>query len=266
MRFPEQPAVTICVLLYGDFANLAERVLSSVRRNCPRSAYRLVVGANVPGARTLTYVRRLKRDGDIDRLFVSATNLNKCPMMRRMFAGVKTEFIWWFDDDSYIRAPTALSRWVSRARRAKPSVAMWGRMAACAHPWDSTDPRDASVFVRSAAWYRGLPPPSWRPGGKGEFNFKGCGTGDGRWVFLTGGCWMIRTRAVRALDWPDRRLIIQGEDVILGEAIRQQGWQVADICPTDVAISSASSRGEHGELPTSGVRQEPLGGKGKANR
>jgi hypothetical protein len=100
--------------------------------------------------------------------------------------------------------------------------------------------------VRSAAWYRGLPPPSWRAGGKGQFNFAGRGLGDGRWFFILGGCWLIRASALRALDWPDRRLIKMGDDAFLGEAIRQHGWQIADIGTTGVAIDTAQRRGEHG--------------------
>ena len=255
--------MTICVLLYGDYPHLAERVLGSIRRNCLRAAYRLVVGANAVSGRTLTYVRQLRRDGAIDRLIVSPTNLSKCPMMRRMFAGVKTEFIWWFDDDSHITGPAALSRWLTEARRARPSIVMWGRPEMCAHPWHPANPQDASAFVRSAAWYRGLPPPSWRPGGKGEFNFHNCGVGDGRWMFLSGGCWLIRTRAVWALGWPDRRLGRLADDIFLGEAIRQQGWHMADIRSPDVVINDAPSRGEPGQLPTLENSQDSPQGVGR---
>jgi GT2 family glycosyltransferase len=121
---------------------------------------------------------------------------------------------------------------------------MWGQLAWCGHPLAFVpDMEDVLAFVRSAAWYRGLPPPSWRSGGKGEFDFEGRGTGDGRWFFMPGGCWLARTSALRAMDWPDKRLIMQGEDVLLGEAMRQQGWELANNQAQGVAVSSAERRG-----------------------
>ena|SRR2546425_732438 len=110
------PKITICVLTYGDYPRLAERVLESIRCRCPRSEYRLVVGANSVGVETLRYIQSLETKGAIERLIVSPVNLYKCPMMRRMFAGIESEFIWWFDDDSYVSEPNALPEWLGLAR------------------------------------------------------------------------------------------------------------------------------------------------------
>jgi GT2 family glycosyltransferase len=123
---------------------------------------------------------------------------------------------------------------------------MWGGIWWCNWLLGFARQEDGLAFVRNAPWYRGLPPPSWRPGGKGEFDFENRGTGDGRWNFVAGGCWLIRTSAIRALDWPDRRLIKLGDDVFLGEAIRQQGWDLEDIGTTDVAINTEPRRGQVG--------------------
>ena len=60
-------------------------------------------------------------------------------------------------------------------------------------------------------------------------DFRGEAKGDGRWFFVVGGCWWIRTCAVRELDWPDPRLVKGSDDVYLGEAIRQRGWDIADL-------------------------------------
>ena len=240
---PISPDVTLCVLTFGDYFPLARRAIDSIRQHCPRPAYRLVVGANAVVPQTLKYLRSLQADGEIDDLVVSETNLNKCPMMRRMLAGVTTEFIWWFDDDSYFNDSTAFDRWMTPARSAPPAVVMWGQLAVCNYPSDFTNLDDPAAFVRSASWYRGLPPPSWRPGGKGEMNFQGHGMGDGRWYFLLGGCSLMRTAALRAMDWPDPRLLRLGEDVFLGEAIRQQGWQIANIGAPGVAINAEARRG-----------------------
>jgi hypothetical protein len=235
--------VTICVLTYGEYPDLACRALGSIANHCRRGDYRLVVGANAVGRETLRILRRAAREGLIDRLVVSGRNLSKCPMMRRMFEGVVTRLIWWFDDDSFITEGGALQFWLDRVRTSPVRTVLWGQQAVCWEPSDFIDVRDIHAFIRGAGWYRGLPSPSWRPGGKGEFNFQGCGLGDGRWQFILGGCWMVRTRAVRALDWPDRRLGRLGDDVLLAEAIRQRGWHIDNIGTPGVRMNTEPRRG-----------------------
>jgi hypothetical protein len=236
------PPVTICVLVYGDYPRLAQRCLESIFTHCERSLYRLVVGVNRGGVKTVRYLEGLHERGAIDRLILSPINLHKCPMMRRMFEGISTEFIWWFDDDSYVTDPRALPERLNRARIASADVVMWGQEMFCPHSRGFWEEGDAITFVRTALWYRGLPPPFWEPGGKGEFNFQGCGTGDGNWIFVPGGCWWIRTRAVHELDWPDQRLVILGDDVFLGEAVRQQGWRIENVGQLGIVTSAAERR------------------------
>lgn len=242
---PGLPSVTICVLTFGDHPELAHRALASIRSYCPRSEYRLIVGANAVGDKTLKLLAARRETGEIDDVIVSPSNLGKSAMMQKMFAAVETEFIWWFDDDSYIIERTTFSRWLQAGQSSPASMVLWGALHSCEHPFFFTDGAgaDAVEFVRKAAWYRGLPPPSWRPGGKGEFNLWGRGLGDGRWLFVSGGCFMIRTSAVRAMPWPDPRLFVVAEDIFLGEAVRQQGWSFGNIDPLGVAINTRPSRG-----------------------
>ncbi|MBN2507078.1 MAG: hypothetical protein JXQ71_10320 [Verrucomicrobia bacterium] len=254
-------AVTVCLLTYGDHLALVRQAVDSIRTHCARADYRLVVGANAVSPETRRYLASLARSGAIDRLLDSPVNLNKCPMMRQMFQDLETEFAWWFDDDSYIEDQGTLAHWLQAARAAPASTVLWGQAAYCGHPSAFTDLADALGFVRSAPWYRGLTPPSWLPGGKGEFNFRGQGTGDGYWTFVVGGCWMIRTAALRILDWPDPRLIKLGDDVLLGEAIRQHGWQLANVYPPGVAINTQPRRGDVGSCaPGLNCLNPPPGG------
>jgi hypothetical protein len=255
-------AVTICVLTYGDFPNLARRTLESIRFHCVRSEYRLVVGANAVCRETRDYLRQLESDGSIDRLILSPSNLNKCPMMRKMFDDIDSEFVWWFDDDSYITVPEALPDRIRRARESPERHVMWGHVYYFGDERDFNYGTDVTGYVRRAPWYRGLEPPSWAPGGKGEMDFEGRGSGDGRWFFVTGGCWFMRTKAIRTLDWPDPSLVKRNDDVFLGEAIRQQGWEFHDIGTSGVKINTEPRRGS-GEDPGTMERQMAPGGRGR---
>ncbi len=143
------PRVTICVLTYGDYLRLAKRAVESIRQNCQRGDYRLVVGANAACGETLDYLEGLQKSGEIDRLIVSPANLGKCPMMRRILAGIRNEFIWWFDDDSYIREPTALGQWLEFASAAPESTVIWGQSAHCDNHPSFTRLDDVLGFVRS---------------------------------------------------------------------------------------------------------------------
>lgn len=242
--------VTIGVLTYGDYPRLARRAIESIRLHCARSLYGLVVGANAPGAETADYLRRLEAEGAIDRLIVSPENINKCPMMRRMFEGVETEFLWWFDDDSHVTGPEALPERLALARAAPPSTVLWGHVFFFGHEDDFSYGTDVTGYVRRAPWFRGKEPPGPGPDGKG----------DGRWFFATGGCWLVRTSALRSLDWPDPGLVKRNDDVFLGEAIRQQGWEMRDIGPLAVAINTEPRRGE-GEDKATMERQMSAGAK-----
>ena len=122
----QNPPVTICVLTYGDYPELAERSIGSIVTHLDRAQYRLVVGANAVCAQTAAYLEGLLERGTIDRLERSEENINKCPMMRRMFDGIDTDFIWWFDDDSWVEDPRALDCFLEVASSAPQRTAMWG--------------------------------------------------------------------------------------------------------------------------------------------
>lgn len=244
------PQVTICVLTYGDYPALASQSIESILRFCDRSLYRLVVGANAVGDTTRTYLKNLYESGKIDRLYESDTNLNKCPMMRRMFEEIDTDYVWWFDDDSFIQEASALQRRLDWANEAPIDEVLWGHVFFFGHEQDFSYGTDVVGFVKKASWYRGLEPPSWAPGGKGVFNFEGKKCGDGRWFFVTGGNWWIRTQVIKQLNWPDPNLIKRNDDVFLSEAIRQQGRTFRDIGPAGVAINTQPRRGEGEDATT----------------
>jgi hypothetical protein len=44
------------------------------------------------------------------------------------------------------------------------------------------------------------------------------------------------------LDWPDRRLAILNDDILLGEALRQQGWSYRGVSLAGIVLGDAPSR------------------------
>lgn len=230
------PDVTFCVLTCGDHLRLIQRCLRSLWRHVPRAEYRLVVGANGVAPAVLAWLERARRAGKIDRLLVSPVDLSKCPMMARMFQEVATPFVWWLDDDTEFRAAGHFELWLTAARGAPRDVVLWGE---CAIPNASclgVPDTDWEGWIRTARWHRGRPLP-WRVRGGWLVD----------WWFPVGNAWLARMDALRAIGWPDPRLRITPEDVILGEALRQQGWRMANLAPLTPLSHPEPSRGEDRE-------------------
>jgi GT2 family glycosyltransferase len=233
----QKPVVTICVLTHGKHLRLVMRCVESIRKHCKRDWYRLIVGANAVSGGTKQYLGTLLKEGHIDELFLSNINLTKNPMMRKMFASIATDYIWWFDHDSYIKETSALDEWLMHATSAPEQTVMWGHVFYFGSESEFNRGVDIVDYVKKAHWYLGKEPPKWDVGGKGERNFQGRGTGDGRWFFATGGCWMIRTFVIRKLNWPDSILLQHYDDVLLAEALRQHDWDVESVGSLKVAIN-----------------------------
>lgn len=218
------PPVTICVLCYGDYPQLAERILGSLLRHTRREDFRLRLGLNAVSAETERVLEQLLPQFELDLLVRSNVNLYKNPMMRRLFHDRPLETSWtvWFDDDSYPFRPDWLNM-LGLESRLEPRVDIWGRKC-----FIRGGDRHRE-FVRNSPWHQGLELENDdRPGG--------CRIG-----FVVGGFWAIRTIWLRRMDWPDRRLIQTGEDYIFGEALRQNGAVIGNAF-SGVAISQAARR------------------------
>ncbi len=216
--------VTICVLLYGSYPELARQAINSIVSNCDKRLYTLFVGCNACCLETLDFVDSVEQ---IDQKFVSSENLNKCPMQRRMFAKVNTEFVWWFDDDSHIFDADALQRRIEFADVASPSVVLWG----AAFVWDHNEGFsfgiDVRPWIRSQPWYSGKSIPS---------------DPEGHWEFAIGANWFARTSVLRQLDWPPQSFLKPGDDTLFCEAIRQAGLSFQHIGECGVLFQTHERR------------------------
>lgn len=216
--------VTICVLLFADYPELAHAAIDSIVACCPRAQYRLIVGCNACSQQTLEYVRSVPQ---IDRLIVSPENINKCPMQRQMFDEVTTEFVWWFDDDSHVLEPTALQRRLTIADAAPASTVLWGPVFFWNDQEGFNFGIDVRPWIRSQPWYSREPIPC---------------DAEGKWTFVIGANWFARMSALRQLDWPPRSFLKAGDDALLAEAIRQSGWRFEQIGECGVAFQTHDRR------------------------
>jgi GT2 family glycosyltransferase len=203
------------VVAYGDHVALAERFLSSLYRYTEPELFHLRAGLNEVAAPTHALFRAYeKRFGNVS-LYVEPKNRFKSPLMRRILREpwVSTEWTIWCDDDTHFGKPDWLQRLALRIEGA-PHVTMWGMQHLL---WQN----DVEVlrWIQTARWYRGVPFLSGIDlSGNRSIEFR----------FACGGFWAARTAALRALDWPDPRLVHANEDFMLGEALRQNGMPLAE--------------------------------------
>src|SRR4030095_10637883 len=202
---------TICVLSYGEHPDLLARFLTQLDLSGDAGMFQLRIGLNAPSDESVAIARNYERTQPDVMVFHSTVNLFKNPMMRRMFYDppIETEWTIWFDDDSYVKRGDWLMRLALKIER-EPAIDLWG-VRYVLFPNE-----DALSFAASSPYYRGLP---WITRSNESGEAAPC------FEFATGSFWAAKTKVLRALDWPDRRLVQAGDDFFFGEALRQNGFQ-----------------------------------------
>lgn len=232
---PRSSAFTVCVLLYGDYPELARRCLGSLTRFVEHGAiHSLRIGCNATGAKTDAYIAALvKQYPHIVFVNHSTTNRLKYPVMRELFTApaLETEFTVWFDDDSWIQESAPADYFVQLAA-AMRNADMVGSL------WKMQLRGKQAEWVCSRKWYTGKPVAE-------------------RHVvkFATGGWWTIRTEVLRRWSWPEQDIRHRGGDVMLGELCRQQELRLVQftkhvaINADDSGVCSSSKRRGYDEDP-----------------
>ena len=231
--------VHYCVLLYGDYPHLAERVLGSMTDRLRLPNRRITVGMNAVSAATRDYVQGLQARGLLGENAVveSKENIHKYPMMRQLFyrhLPTSCDAVCWFDDDSYLK-PVAYD-WEQRLEVAMQGAEMvgslyWQRFAGNQHLW-----------VRHQPWYTG------KPVEKGH-----------RALFATGGWWCIWKEILWRHNWPIPELDHRGGDMMLGELCRQQGYRLRKF--NDGVAINADARGRESKAKRRGFDSMSIGTK-----
>jgi len=221
-------SASIFVAFYGDHPDLCRRFLARLYRHTPTEGLWLRVGLNEVCQETVDVVEAASREFGNIGVHSEPRNVFKCPLMAKLFAfrPIETEWVVWFDDDSYPYRDDWLPGLKLRME-VRPEVDVWG------NPFFTEADEAAVQFIRSADWYRGVPFDHRKPSGER--------TERPLLSFVEGGFWAARTRVIRELGWPDRRLVQNEEDYMFGEALRQNGFKIGRY-KSGVRINEAERR------------------------
>ena len=228
---------TIFALLYGNHPELAARCVSSIAPYVGDRA-ELRVGLNTVGGKTRKMVNsQAGPGGAISKVYDYGENILKYPMMRRMFhdpdAPIKTPYIMWFDDDSFVKPDASQQRpWLDIVSEAISQADMLGSVYSLNYRGDQ------HKWIAAQPWYAGK---AARP----------------KASFATGGWWCIRTEVVQQYNWPPEALQHRGGDVMLGELLRQQDRTLKQF-RTGVAIN-ANDAGQESKAARRGHDETPIG-------
>lgn len=232
--------LTVCVLLYGDYLELAKRCLTSVVKAFGDNS-QIRVGANEISSATRDWAFNYLQDSVADYLiFDSPTNIHKYPLMRTMVHGdhkIDTDFMMWFDDDSYVDFDKMRNPQIPLHQQI--TAAMQG-VDMIGSPYQIGWRRDQREFVKAQPWYNGRDPYA-----RGAISF------------MTGGWWVIRTELLYEFDYPWPVLDHCGGDTMLGEMMYQQERKLRKF--TNGIRINADADGNESRAERRGFSQLPVG-------
>jgi hypothetical protein len=174
----------------------------------------------------------------------------KYPAMREMFHDkdhpIETQYVCWFDDDSWCRKKDWMVQLAQSIRANHPHQ---GRLYGAWHYHDLMGvKRDGALREK---WFRAAP---WW---KGRNLYTGAGRrtapNGSQIVFASGGFWALATHVIKEADIPDERLNHNGGDITVGCQVTQAGYKVVDFSPKPgkeiIAWSDAPRRGYREDFP-----------------
>lgn len=247
---PDKPLCTLLVLLHGKYPGLHRRCLNSVLPTIPKDIP-IRIGLNevcepmlawlergsiapqmlVPGALGAGQLGNGITQGRVTYYSSGNQNIKKYPMMRRMLweDSIETDWVVWVDDDTCIDEG---SKWWQLFE----SMAEDEETAYMGERWYMDWQGGQTKFIASRPWYRGKES-QMHKGRQGI-------------AFHTGGFLLVRTNLLKKLDWPDHKLVHNGGDTMLSEAVRQNDGHITDFPTRDcgIHVNDAKRRG-YSEVP-----------------
>jgi len=210
-----KPFVTIYILCYGNYGAMHKRLFDSLARFLPPGAARVVVWGNQLGKQSAKYILNSMDAFEDHWCHLQDQNVPKYEVMAELWRGndataPTTPWVLWLDDDTHITMPDWWDKTVEfiEAKKAE-NICYIGQK------WFVHHLAGQEQFIKEAEWYTGVPV-EMCPTRSPEVTKPGITFANGAYVWL-------RTDVLRRIKWPDQRLVHNGGDTLLGEAIRQQG-------------------------------------------
>jgi hypothetical protein len=232
-----QKLLTACVCAYGDTPGMLSRCLTSLTEE-PRFAEvsALIVGCNAVSEDCIQVIRSFQNQGLPVSIIRSKTNLNKSGMRRIMVTLVDSKYIASCDDDIFLK-PGWLRRTRDFLTEAPPPGPDAAGCTLFSKHFQLQDTKiDSNVpYVMYAArrkWWQSKKPRM-----------------DDHIPFPGGGFHLMKTEFIRQHDYPDCRMLIDFDDILLGDLIVQVGGMYMCFPPhlgEHVIVDLNPSRGERG--------------------
>jgi hypothetical protein len=195
---------------------------------------------NECSAKTKQFVRSLVQQNLVleENIYDSDENIKKYPMMRRIFHSednpIDTDYVMWFDDDSYIKEPTFLAD-VRTALAPNTEGRTPDMLGAC---YTIRVAGSQQNWIKDQSWYDNKPISQ-------------------SMKFATGGWWTLSTETMRKFNYPYPELLHRGGDVMLGALMQQQSLWLRNF-RKGVAIN-ADENGNESKAKRRGYDEKPIG-------
>lgn len=228
-------STTVCCLLYGDFPELANRCLKPISKLLSYGV-QVRAGCNEVSTAVKGIVETLLPASLGAKVCYESPQIFKYPMMSKLFklGPIDTDYVMWFDDDSYITQDDPV-QWLKDLESFMKS--------------SSADMAGATYVVSTIGSQE-----EWR---RLHCSWYNNNNANRQSKFATGGWWIIKSSIINKYGWPHPMLKHRGGDVLLGELIRSQGLKLINY-KKGVAIN-ADDKGKESASKRRGYDEPPIG-------
>jgi hypothetical protein len=234
---PTPGLLTVAVCTYGDFPVFIDRCMKSILRE-PRGTggSSIIVGCNAVSAATVAAIVRNRDCGWPVSIALSRHNLNKSGMRRILLTLAESEYVASIDDDITLKPG-----WLRKLQRFLTTASEGTLDATGCTLLSRYRPLQVGLF-------QGEFPYSCYPLRKRWWRWKKPTDGPDI-LFPAGGFHVMRTDFVRTHDYPDFQMLIDFDDILLGDLILQTGGVYSGF-PLElvelIIVELNRSRGVHG--------------------
>ena len=228
-------STTVCCLLYGDYPKLAYRCLKPISE-LYKSGVQVRLACNEISDATKSVISELLPPTDNLIIVNNNPQIFKYPAMRTLFScePIKTKYVMWFDDDSYIKDTNPV-KWLSSVESFMES---------------------SSADMIGSVYYVGITSKQneWR---RLHCSWFKPALSSNKTMFATGGWWTIKSCIIKKYDWPHKALKHRGGDVLLGDLIKHESL-ILKKYNNGVAIN-ADENGKESASKRRGYDEKPIG-------